>query len=549
MAASSATSAAALEASSSSSSSSSSSAPPGWSRVELAHALRSAAPSLRTPYGAGRLVALRATSPESAVVQLSFGTAFLAVSRAALGPPPARFAPGTRVDTAPFGKGVVERCRVSAERIDYEVRLVECRLSEGREAVAFLQPERVAGPRVALLFAEASADAAGARARGNELFRAKDFYGAAAAYGRATEVIGEAAVDLSESQKDTLRDEVSKALANTAQCFLSRAAPDNARAAAACRDALAIAASVRGAPHASAAEAEAHKVALQAFSSKVRYRLGVALMGLSEWKLAIAELSHPVHTEGIPGSPRPARVDPVIGTKLTEARKRLAEQQAHDKKRWAYALSHLSDDAAGGGADAGAGTGTGAGAGATAAGSASPTTKKLDMSSPLGSAAAAGAASAPRPSASAGAASPLGAGGLAPFFGASPTPASPLRRAGSSPAPAAAAAAASPLQEPSGAAKPPRLSMGQLKDSVAAAQARTAPVRGGGAGGDATAEQEQEQEPEEATSWGTYALYGGLAVGALAIGALAISALRRGGGGSGAGGAAAAAAKVVATRK
>jgi len=274
---------------------------------------------------------------ETAVVQLSFGTAFLAASRAALGPPPARFAPGTRVDTAPFGKGVVERLRASAERIDYEVRLVECRLSEGREAVAFLQPERVAGPRVALLFSEASADAAGARLRGNELFRAKDFDGAAAAYGRATEVIGEAAVGLSEAQKDTLRDEVSKALANTAQCFLSRAAPDNARAAAACRDALAIAASVRGAPHASAAEAEAHKAALQAFSSKVRYRLGVALMGLSEWKQAIAELSHPVHTEGIPGSPRPARVDPAIGPRLTEARKRLAEQQALDKKRWAYA--------------------------------------------------------------------------------------------------------------------------------------------------------------------------------------------------------------------
>jgi hypothetical protein len=48
--------------------------------------------------------------------------------------------------------------------------------------------------------------------------------------------------------------------------------------------------------------------------------------------------------------------------------------------------------------------------------------------------------------------------------------------------------------------------------------------------GDQTEEEVAEKEEE---GWGSYLLYGGLAVGALALGALAVSAVMRKGGGSG----------------
>jgi len=451
-----------------------------WSLFELHEAIRTKSAILRTPYGSGTLLYLRndipvqvaetetesngagAISKESlpswCIVNLSFGRAYLRTTNASIGPPPERFSIGTRVST-PFGKGVITLFRSSLERIDYEVKLLDCKLSEGRTAVAFLSPKSV-HLRIDLTFEESVADATLYRNKGNEAFKLKDFDTAASEYAKCTEVLGASAVaGLTEVQKNALRDGVTKALSNTAQCLLSRSPPNFAGALKAASDAIVIS---QGMSNVDPREA-------QRLWSKLRYRQGIALMGLGEWKASIEMLSHPVHSECGEDTIAIQQRDEAF-KKLKEAKEMLRREEKKEKGMWSGAFAKLGEEK-----DIEEGRGGGSG---------SPSRATVSN----------------------------GSGDVnsikSPF---KPSPSSP----------------AISLQSQAS-----RKSILSLKEENGIASGSTSTIDDDSAiqgSGDKTEEAEAEKEEE---GWGSYLLYGGLAVGALALGALAVTAAMRKGSGS-----------------
>lgn len=443
-----------------------------WSLFELQDAIRNKSAILRTPYGAGTLLSLRsdvsvditendtgsgagATQepliPAWCVVQLSFGRAFLRSTSSAIGPPPDRFSVGTRVRT-PFGRGIVVLFRASLERIDYEIKLLDCKLSEGRSAVSYLSPKSV-DLRTDLTFEESVAEATLYRNRGNEAFKQKDYDSAASEYAKCTEVLGASAVaGLTELQKNALRDGVTKALSNTAQCLLSRSSPNFSGALKAASDAIVIS---QGMSDVDPREA-------QRLGSKLRYRQGIALMGLGEWKAAIEMLSHPIHSECGDDSVAIQQRDEAL-KKLKDAKEMLRREEKKEKGMWSGAFAKLGEE------------------------------KEKDVGSEGGS----------------------------------------PRRGASSAIDAGIGSETSPMKSPSSLPQPPaRKSILALKEENGVASgSSTGDESAASSSGDQTEEAEAEKEEE---GWGSYLLYGGLAVGALALGALAVTAvLRKGGGGSG----------------
>jgi hypothetical protein len=463
-----------------------------WTTFELHNAIRSKSAILRTPYGAGTLLSLRndvsvdviendngsgagATQeppiPSWCVVQLSFGKAFLRSNSSAIGPPPDRFVTGTRVRT-PFGRGVVLLFRASMERIDYEVKLLDCKLSEGRTAVAYLSPKSV-DLRTDLTFEESVSEATLYRNRGNEAFKQKDYDLAASEYAKCTEVLGASAVaGLTELQKNALRDGVTKALSNTAQCLLSRSSPNYAGALKAASDAIVIS---QGMSDVDPREA-------QRLGSKLRYRQGIALMGLGEWKAAIEMLSHPIHSECGDDSVAIQQRDEAL-KKLKEAKEMLKREEKKEKGMWSGAFAKLGEDKE---KDASSESGSPR-RGTSSSSSFSSSSSSMDT----------GARSE---------ASPI----------KSPLKASPL----------------SPISSTSLPQQASRKSILALKEENGVASGSS--TRDGSAAASSSGDQTEEEVAEkEEEGWGSYLLYGGLAVGALALGALAVSAVMRKGGGSG----------------
>jgi hypothetical protein len=160
-------------------------------------------------------------------MRLPFGTAYLQVS--ALGEaPPSRFAAGARVST-PFGRGRVREIRRADDRIDYVVTLLDCKLTGGQPAVGYLSPDSVK-ERPDLEFEEVIEDANGLRNRGNDAFKAREFDVACFAYGKCVEILEKTPGDLTEEQRDALRDAIVKALSNLTMAFLAKPEPAYAAA-------------------------------------------------------------------------------------------------------------------------------------------------------------------------------------------------------------------------------------------------------------------------------------------------------------------------------
>jgi hypothetical protein len=164
---------------------------------------------------------------ESDVVVVPFGTAYLQVSALAEAPP-TRYKTGARIAT-PFGRGRIRELRRSEERIDYVVSLLDCRLTGDQPATGYLAPDKVS-ERAQLQFEEIIEDANGLRNRGNEAFKGREFDVACFAYGKCVEILEQTPRELSEEQRDALRDAIVKALSNLTMAFLAKPDPSFAAA-------------------------------------------------------------------------------------------------------------------------------------------------------------------------------------------------------------------------------------------------------------------------------------------------------------------------------